>query len=100
VKGHDLDGRLGLGFTFLSPRPLPFDRFADPVALLDLSAGLRWRWIELGFEVFNVVGARYAATEYSFVSDWGTRSTPSAVPARHISAGAPRTMMGTLGLHF
>ena len=95
-----LSGRLGVGFTFLSPRPLPFSQQANPVSLLDLSAGLRWWFVELGIEVYNVAGSRYAATEYSFVSDWGTRDVPSLVPARHIAAGAPRTVLGSLGLHF
>lgn len=98
--GGELQGRLGAGLTFLSPRPLPYARFADPVALLDLSASARWRWIELGLDVFNVIGREYAATEYSFVSDWHPGEIPSLVPARHFSAAAPRTFLGTLGLHF
>jgi hypothetical protein len=93
-------GELGTGFTYLSPRPLPYSRFADPVALLDLSASVRWRWFEFRLDVFNVIGGEYAATEYSFVSDWSPGEIPSLLPARHFSAGAPRTLLGTVGLHF
>jgi hypothetical protein len=100
LRGRALGGRAGLGLTFLSPRPLPYGERADPVVLLDLSTSLRWWFLELGVQLFNVVGRQYAAVEYSFVSDWGTTSVPSRVPARHISAGPPLTVMGTLGLHF
>lgn len=95
-----LEGSLGAGFTFLSPRPLPYGRFAEPVAVLDASASVKWRFVEIGVECFNLVGSQYAATEYSFVSDWQTGSAPSRVPARHFSAGAPRTLMATVGLEF
>ncbi|TAK23840.1 MAG: TonB-dependent receptor [Myxococcaceae bacterium] len=99
IRGHALVGRAGAGFTFLSPRPLPFGQFADPVALLDVSASVRWRAVEAGVECFNLLDARYAATEYSFASDWQTRTVPSRVPARHLSAGPPLTALGTLTLH-
>lgn len=98
--GGDLEGRLGAGFSYLSSRPLPFGRKAAPVALLDASASLSWRWLELGLEAFNLVDARYAATEYSFVSDWRTSELPSRLPASHFSAGQPRTVLASLGLAF
>lgn len=97
---HELEGRAGLGFTFLSPRPLPFGQQAAPVSLLDLSAALRWWFVELGLQIFNLVNTRYAAVPYSFASDWGTRSVPSLLPVQHISAGPPRAVMGTVGFHF
>jgi iron complex outermembrane receptor protein len=100
VGGGELEGRLGTGFSFLSSRPLPYGQFADPVALLDASASLRWRWIELALDAFNLADARYAATEYSFVSDWRTSAVPSRLPARHFSAGQPRTFLASLGLGF
>ncbi len=100
VRGYPLHGRLGAGFTMLSARPLPYSGRGTPVALLDLSGSLKWRVVEFGLEVFNVLGSRYAATQYSFVSNWQTQDIPSQLPARHISAGAPRTVMGTLALNF
>jgi hypothetical protein len=100
IRSHPLRGRLGAGFLLLSPRPLPYGDAAAPVALLDLSAALGWRWIELGVDIGNVLAQRFAANEYSFVSNWGNRRTPSLVPARHIAAGPPFSAMGTLGLVF
>jgi TonB family protein len=95
-----LSVRAGVGFTYLSPRPLPFGQSADPVHLLDASVGVRWWFVELGLETFNLIGQQYAAVEYSYASWWGTTSVPSRVPARHFAAGPPRTILGTLGFHF
>jgi TonB family protein len=100
VAGAPLAGRLGIGLTVLSERPLPHDQFADAVAIVDLAATLRWRFLELGVEIFNLFDARFAATEFLFTSDWRNRQIPSLTPARHITAGPPRTVLGTLGLRF
>lgn len=98
VWGQPLVGRTGLGFSYLSPRPLPYGDFADPVALLDASAALSWGRVELAFEIFNALDSRYAAIEYAFPSDWdpydGVRPR---TPARHTAAGAPLSWMVSLG---
>jgi outer membrane receptor protein involved in Fe transport len=93
-----LEGRVGLGFSFLSPRPLPGGERSAPVGLLDASLGLVWGRVDLGFEVHNVLDREYAEEEHVFVSDWdpGPANTPD--PARHLAAGAPRSWMATLGL--
>jgi hypothetical protein len=100
VRNHHLAGKIGVGFTHLTARPLPYGQYADPVSLLDITTSLRWWFLEVGVQLFNVIGSEYAAVEYSFVSDWQTTAVPSRLPARHITAGPPRTIMGTLGLHF
>ncbi len=100
IAESPLGYRVGSGFTFLSKRPLPYAQFGQTVALWDASAALNWRFVELGCEVYNLLDRQYAASEYSFVSDWGNREVPSRVPARHFSAGAPRTVFGTLTLSF
>jgi outer membrane receptor protein involved in Fe transport len=100
VRSAPLVARGGLGFTALSSRPLPFERSADPVALLDLSAGVTWRTIDLGLEVFNALDSAYAASEFSFVSNWGHDAIPSRSPARHFAAGAPRTVLMSIGVGF
>jgi hypothetical protein len=64
--------------------------------LLDASASLRWRFLELGVEGWNLLDRRYAASEFSFVSNWGRPEIPSLLPARHIAAGPPRTFLATL----
>jgi len=96
--GKPLVGRLGYGATFLSPRPLPYAQFAAPVFTVDATAGLRRDFLEVGIDAMNLFNRRYADTEYVFVSDWRTTNVPSLLPARHISAGPPLTILGTLTL--
>jgi iron complex outermembrane receptor protein len=99
VAGNPLGGKGGLGFSFLSPRPLPYGDAADPFALLDASAGLTWGPAELTLEVFNLFDAEYAAVEYSFPSDWDPNDgVRPRTPARHLSAGAPLSWLMSLGI--
>lgn len=100
LAGKPLALRVGSGFSYLSGRPLPYGQRSDPLYLLDASAGLRWAWVELGVEAYNLLARRYAASVYSFASDWGTRPVPSRLPAQHFAAGPPFTLLGTLTLSF
>jgi outer membrane receptor protein involved in Fe transport len=98
LDGHPFRGRIGVGFSFLSPRPLPYGQQADPVALLDASISASWRWLTIGVEAFNLFDSRWSASEYAFVSSWRPSEPQSRLPARHLSAGAPLTILGTLGV--
>ena len=42
--------------------------------------------------------AQFADTEYSFVSSWQSSTIPSALPTRHLSAGAPLAVLGSVTL--
>ncbi|MBL0197757.1 MAG: TonB family protein [Myxococcales bacterium] len=95
---QDVIGRLGYATTFLSPRPLPFGASSAAVFLVDMQASLRRGALEIGAETTNLLGARYAETEYAFVSSWRTGTPPSLLPARHLTAGPPRQVLFTLGL--
>jgi TonB family protein len=97
-SGKPLVGRAGLGFSFLSARPLPFDAFADPVALLDASAAVQYAPFDLTFEIYNLLDRRYAAVEYNFASDWDPEAPRPRTPARHSAAAAPLSWMLTLGV--
>lgn len=98
LAGSDLEGRAGLGLSWLSPRPLPYDERASAVGLVDASLGLSWSAFELGLEVYNLLDARYAASELSFASSWDPEGVRPRTPARHIAAGAPRAWMLTLSV--
>jgi outer membrane receptor protein involved in Fe transport len=106
VGGRPLSGRIGAGLTVLGPRPLPggadggdgAQPTSPPVALLDAGAALRWWFVEVGIDAYNLADQRYAATEYRFRSDWRTR--PPTDAARHIAAAAPLRLLGTLTLYF
>lgn len=93
-----LEGRLGFGTTFLSPRPLPYGQQAPPVFVADASLSVRRTFLEAELSVTNLLGAEYADTAYSFVSSWHPGEVPSALPARHLSAAAPRAFTFTLSL--
>lgn len=89
-------GKLGLGLSALSRRPLPYGYFGQSFGLLDGSAGAGLGPAELTLSVYNVFDAVYPASEYSFVSAWDPDAVPSRVPARHVVAGAPRTVLVSL----
>ena len=71
---------------------------ADTLAILDLSATLRWSALELVVDVLNVTDSRIAAVEYSFASSWDRDAIGSRIPARHFAAGAPLAVNVSLGV--
>jgi hypothetical protein len=88
------------GLQFIGPRPLPFERFAEPVLLLDASARVSWRWVSLGVVVDNLLDARWRQAEFNFASHFGDPDVaPSRLATRHFAAGPPRQWRVTLGLH-
>jgi iron complex outermembrane recepter protein len=89
-------GRIGVGFSALSARPLPYGDYSAPVALLDGSLGVDWRMLGLSLEVFNLLDTRYSALELAFPSQWDAEAPRSRLPARHSIAGSPRAAMLTL----
>lgn len=93
-----LIGRAGLGVTYLGAPALPYNQVADPIPLLDASLGLLWSHFEFDVSAFNLLDLDYAARQYFFVSNWDADEVPSRVPARHISAGSPLSVMATLGV--
>ena len=99
LRGAPVTFRVGAGATFLSARPLPYGETSPAVFLLDGSAGLRWGRVELGIDAINLLDTQYADSEFAFVSNWLTRPVPSRVPARHVAAGPPRTLLATLVLY-
>lgn len=99
LGGQPLGGKLGSGLSVLSARPLPYNGHADPLALLDASAGLLWGPVELSFEAFNLLDTEFSALEYSFPSDWDPNDgVRSRVPQRHTAAGSPLSWLVSLGV--
>ncbi|MAC28521.1 MAG: TonB-dependent receptor [Sandaracinus sp.] len=96
LGAHALRGRVGAGYTFLSPRPLPFGEEAAPIHLLDASASVGWGPVAVGLEIYNLLDRRYAALELTYPSYWDRSAPRSRLPHRHTAAGAPRTLMATL----
>lgn len=100
IGSKSLIGRIGYGATFASPRPLPHGFYAQPVFTLDATASLRRDPVEIGIDAVNLFNRSYADTEYAFVSNWQTSDIPSQMPTKHLSAGAPRTVLATATFRF
>ena len=63
VRGRvvgEVQGRIGVGYTYLSGRPLT-DAITGPATnALNAGGALRWRWLELGVDGYNVLNLHYA----------------------------------------
>jgi hypothetical protein len=96
-----VSGRIGVGYTLLGGRHVN-DRIIAPTNnVLNALASVRYRFIELGFDMYNVLGLKYADDEEYYVSNWSLK--PGQQPASagvHIVAAPPRTALGTLTLYF
>jgi hypothetical protein len=90
--------RIGAALTGLVNRPLPYGERGSDVFLVDASAAVRAGHFELGLDVFNALDAMWFDGEFSFASALpGARA--SLVPQRHVSVGAPRTVMATFAAY-
>ncbi len=108
LLGHQARAALGLGATYVGPRPLPFGERSDPVFTLDASATLSFSHYELGLTVSNLLGTQYRLGEYNYASDFrsartqpgGASAQPTLVPERTFTAGAPRAIFGSFAINF
>jgi hypothetical protein len=100
-QGAPVTGRAGVGFTLLGGKHVNDNIIAPTDYVLNALASARWRFVELGVEMYNVLGLQYADDEEYFVSNWSFR--PGQQPASgaiHVVAAAPRTTLGTATLYF
>lgn len=95
---RDLVGRIGTGLQGLVTRPLPFGETGRDVFLVDASAGIRLKEIELGIDGYNVLDARWYDGQFVYASNFSRAANPPRVPFRHVSVGPPRTLFFTLTL--
>jgi hypothetical protein len=95
LEGRPLGARAGVGFTLLGPKHLD-DRTTTTIhRLIDASAGLRFRAVEVSIDVHNLLDQRYPDDEQVFASSWN--GAPPTV-AKHVSAAPPRTILGTVAV--
>ncbi len=101
IDGHPLIGNAGVGLNFVGTRALPLGQSADPTFTIDASASVRWEWIRLGVQAWNVANARYPLTEYFYASDFHNGPAyPTLAPTLNFTAAPPRTVMFTLAFLF
>jgi outer membrane receptor protein involved in Fe transport len=100
VNHEPVRGALGAGLTYVGRRALPYGERSDQLFTLDASASLTWTHYELGLSITNLLDTRYRLGEYNFASDFHTQASPTLVPMRAFTAGAPRAFFATLGVNF
>jgi hypothetical protein len=96
---RSLDARVGAGVTYLGRRPLPYAEMGHDVFLVDATASARLRELELGVDVYNLLGATTYDGEYVYASSFTQGAAPSLVPARHVTVSAPRAVLAWLAVH-
>ncbi len=95
-----MHGRVGVGVTLVPGRPLPFGERGDPMYLINLGAQVRLWHVSLGLEIRNLLDRRYRQSEFHYASNFVSPEAPPArLPARHVVAGEPLFVMGSLTLH-
>jgi hypothetical protein len=101
VGGMPVTGRAGVGFTLLGGKHVNDAIVAPTDYVLNALASARWRFVEVGLEMYNVLGLEYPDEEAYFVSNWSFK--PGQQPASgaiHVVAAPPRTTLGTATLYF
>jgi len=100
LLGASTRARLGLGCDYVGPRALPYGERSAGRFVIDAMGELTWRALYLSLSVRNLLDSQYRLGEYNYTSDFHTQGQlPTLVPARMFSAGAPRTLMLTLGVN-
>jgi hypothetical protein len=101
LRDAPVTARIGVGYTLLAGRHAN-DRIIVPTSnVLNALASVRYRFVEVGLDMYNVLGLKYADDEEYYVSNWSFK--PGQQPASggvHIVAAPPRTELGTLTLYF
>jgi iron complex outermembrane recepter protein len=101
IKDAPLTGRVGVGYTLLGGRHVNDVIIAPTNNVLNALASVRYRFVELGFDMYNVLGLKYADDEEAYVSNWSFKPGQNAAStAVHIVAAPPRTELATLTLYF
>jgi len=97
---HPLGFRFGARFVALAARPLAFGAQGSTMYRLDLTTGYRWKWLDVGIEIDNVLGREIREGEYNFASHWNSARAASRIPAIHVAPGPPFTLRGRVAVIF
>jgi outer membrane receptor protein involved in Fe transport len=94
-----LRGRVGYGLSYLGRRPLPYAEMGHDVFLVDASASLRVREVELELDVYNLLDTTHYDGEFVYASRFDPGAAASLVPVRHVTVGPPRSFLLTLNFY-
>jgi hypothetical protein len=96
-----LMGRAGLGYTLIGGRHVNDNIVSPTDHVLNALASVRYGMVEVGLDMYNVLGLKYADETAYYVSNWSLHSGQQrAASGVHLVAAAPRTTLGTLTLYF
>lgn len=100
IGGVPVTGRVGVGFTYVPGRPLPYAAKGDDYYLFNLGGQVRVWHVSLGVEMRNLFDLRYRQSELNYASNFqGPNAVRSQRPVRHFTAGEPFFVMATLTVH-
>ncbi|MGH7295207.1 MAG: hypothetical protein ACRELB_09750, partial [Polyangiaceae bacterium] len=100
-RGRPVTGHVGVGYTFLSGRHLTDSIVGPSSNVLNAKAAVRYGWLEVGADAYNLLGLHYADDAQYYVSNWGFSNTQQrASEAIHVTAAPPLTVLGTVALYF
>jgi hypothetical protein len=100
VGDAPVTGRLGAGYTLLGKKHVNDVIYSPTNNVLNALASARYRFAEVGIDMYNVLGLKYADDEQYFISNWAfTPGQGSASGGVHIIPAPPRTALGTLTLY-
>jgi hypothetical protein len=94
-------GRAGVGYTLIGGRHVNDTIIAPTSNIVNALASARYRFVEVGVDVYNLLGLKYPDDEEAYVSNWSFK--PGQGPASngvHIVAAPPFTALGTLSLYY
>jgi iron complex outermembrane receptor protein len=100
IAGRPVTGTLGVGITYVGPRPLPYGQDSQDIFTIDASATFAWWHYQVGIVSTNLLNAQYRLGEYNYASDFHSQPQPTLVPERMFAAGAPRAIFGTFAINF
>jgi iron complex outermembrane receptor protein len=96
-----LTGRAGIGYTLIGGRHVNDNSVSPTNHVLNALGSLRYGFVEVGLDVYNALGLKYADEISYFVSNWSLQPGQQRASAGvHVVAAAPRTALGTLTLYF
>ena len=101
VAHRPVNGRVGVGYTFLAGRHLT-DAIVGPTNnILNANAALRYGNVEVGVDAFNVLNLHYADDAEYYVSNFSVKpGTPLASSAIHLTEAPPLSVLGTVAVYF
>jgi hypothetical protein len=95
-----LTGRIGVGYTLLAGRHLTDTVIGPTYHVVNVGTAVRYGMVELSIDAYNLLGSKNPDDEQVYVSNWSflPGQQPASV-ATHLTAAAPRTVLGTLSLY-